>query len=103
MWSGAHRAPHSFPTRRSSDLDQDLSPAMSRHIKQLKSEIDQGIRRLIREGVHDGSIAPCDPKLAARSEEHTSELQSHHDLVCRPLLEKKIESKAGRPPVTPVP
>src|SRR5437773_9200863 len=23
-----------------------------------------------------------------RSEEHTSELQSHHDLVCRPLLEK---------------
>src|SRR5437773_6420225 len=26
---------------------------------------------------------------AARSEEHTSELQSHHDLVCRLLLEKK--------------
>src|SRR5471032_753661 len=25
----------------------------------------------------------------ARSEEHTSELQSHHDLVCRLLLEKK--------------
>src|SRR5437667_605710 len=24
-----------------------------------------------------------------RSEEHTSELQSHHDLVCRLLLEKK--------------
>ena len=24
-----------------------------------------------------------------RSEEHTSELQSHHELVCRPLLEKK--------------
>ena len=24
-----------------------------------------------------------------RSEEHTSELQSHHDLVCRILLEKK--------------
>src|SRR5437667_4657378 len=24
----------------------------------------------------------------ARSEEHTSELQSHHDLVCRLLLEK---------------
>src|SRR5437588_1710394 len=28
-----------------------------------------------------------------RSEEHTSELQSHSDLVCRLLLEKK---KAGR-------
>src|SRR5437773_3013024 len=27
--------------------------------------------------------------LQARSEEHTSELQSHHDLVCRLLLEKK--------------
>src|SRR5277367_6952546 len=26
---------------------------------------------------------------ARRSEEHTSELQSHHDLVCRLLLEKK--------------
>src|SRR5437773_9752368 len=28
-------------------------------------------------------------RLARRSEEHTSELQSHHDLVCRLLLEKK--------------
>src|SRR5437773_9727538 len=27
--------------------------------------------------------------LQLRSEEHTSELQSHHDLVCRLLLEKK--------------
>src|SRR5436190_11992065 len=27
--------------------------------------------------------------LALRSEEHTSELQSHSDLVCRLLLEKK--------------
>src|SRR5947207_3965178 len=27
--------------------------------------------------------------LLARSEEHTSELQSHSDLVCRLLLEKK--------------
>jgi AcrR family transcriptional regulator len=45
--------------------DQDLSPAMSRHIKALKSEIDHGIRRLIREGVQDGSIHPCDPKMTA--------------------------------------
>src|SRR5437773_9015270 len=28
-----------------------------------------------------------------RSEEHTSELQSHHDLVCRPLLEKKNKAR----------
>src|SRR5437773_8029426 len=32
-----------------------------------------------------------------RSEEHTSELQSHHDLVCRLLLEKK------KPPRSPLP
>src|SRR5437773_9703317 len=32
------------------------------------------------------AISKC---AAARSEEHTSELQSHHDLVCRLLLEKK--------------
>src|SRR5215204_2881197 len=30
-----------------------------------------------------------------RSEEHTSELQSHSDLVCRLLLEKKKEGPAG--------
>src|SRR5947207_7928222 len=29
------------------------------------------------------------PAAGARSEEHTSELQSHSDLVCRLLLEKK--------------
>ena len=45
--------------------DQDLSPGMSRHIKALKSEIDHGIRRLIREGVQDGSIEPCDAKMTA--------------------------------------
>src|SRR5437773_8865776 len=28
-------------------------------------------------------------RVPRRSEEHTSELQSHHDLVCRLLLEKK--------------
>src|SRR5437667_6354548 len=37
------------------------------------------------------------PAQAARSEEHTSELQSHHDLVCRLLLEKKnVESAVIR-------
>src|SRR5438034_3140912 len=30
---------------------------------------------------------------AGRSEEHTSELQSHSDLVCRLLLEKKKKKK----------
>src|SRR5437773_9064001 len=31
---------------------------------------------------------------SCRSEEHTSELQSHHDLVCRLLLEKKKKKLA---------
>src|SRR5437773_6110521 len=33
------------------------------------------------------------PSRQERSEEHTSELQSHHDLVCRLLLEKKKKKK----------
>ena len=37
-----------------------------------------------------------DPATKARSEEHTSELQSHHDLVCRLLLEKKKQKKEGQ-------
>jgi AcrR family transcriptional regulator len=46
--------------------DQDLSPAMSGQVKTLKSEIDQGIRRLLREGREDGSIrADVDPKMTA--------------------------------------
>src|SRR5260221_10263764 len=34
-------------------------------------------------------IRPSNAASARRSEEHTSELQSHSDLVCRLLLEKK--------------
>src|SRR5947207_8480386 len=34
---------------------------------------------------------------ASRSEEHTSELQSHSDLVCRLLLEKKNKSRLTGP------
>src|SRR5260221_1942863 len=36
---------------------------------------------------------------ARRSEEHTSELQSHSDLVCRLLLEKKKRTYAEIPAV----
>lgn len=45
--------------------NQDLSPVMSRKVKALKSEIDQGLRRLIRAGIEDGSIRPCDEKMTA--------------------------------------
>src|SRR5437667_987406 len=34
-----------------------------------------------------------DEFIVPRSEEHTSELQSHHDLVCRLLLEKKNNTR----------
>src|SRR2546421_9315037 len=37
--------------------------------------------------------ACCDWGLSGRSEEHTSELQSRSDLVCRLLLEKKKKKK----------
>src|SRR5438034_2977310 len=37
---------------------------------------------------------------AGRSEEHTSELQSHSDLVCRLLLEKKKIKKKKRKQTT---
>src|SRR5215471_2146606 len=36
-----------------------------------------------------GSSSPASTRASARSEEHTSELQSRRDLVCRLLLEKK--------------
>src|SRR4029434_6251300 len=35
--------------------------------------------------------------LLSRSEEHTSELQSHLNLVCRLLLEKKTQPETGSP------
>src|SRR5438034_6991489 len=40
-------------------------------------------------------------RLLARSEEHTSELQSHSDLVCRLLLEKKKQKRTTRKLKTP--
>src|SRR5260221_10913200 len=36
------------------------------------------------------SLSAC--SMRSRSEEHTSELQSHSDLVCRLLLEKKKDA-----------
>src|SRR5260221_10697866 len=36
---------------------------------------------------------PMPRVVSGRSEEHTSELQSHSDLVCRLLLEKKKKKK----------
>src|SRR5207248_9684807 len=44
-------------------------------------------RRAERDGRRDAYDQPCGGE--RRSEEHTSELQSPYDLVCRLLLEKK--------------
>src|SRR5437868_9040132 len=41
-------------------------------------------------------------EVVERSEEHTSELQSRFDLVCRLLLEKKNKEKQCPPPSTNV-
>src|SRR5204862_3593684 len=39
------------------------------------------------------SVLPTDGAEVTRSEEHTSELQSRRDLVCRLLLEKKKKDR----------
>src|SRR5690625_106298 len=43
----------------------------------------------LRSGAGGGARCPVGGKLIGRSEEHTSELQSRGQLVCRLLLEKK--------------
>src|SRR5207248_4482104 len=49
-------------------------------------------RLLERHRVHVARLEKA-PRVAVRSEEHTSELQSPYDLVCRLLLEKKKQKK----------
>src|SRR5438093_13545237 len=63
---------HSFPTRRSSDLFGSPAYAASR-INRLRNR---------------NASSPARMRFG-RSEEHTSELQSLTNLVCRLLLEKK--------------
>src|SRR5438034_2169885 len=43
-----------------------------------------------------GAARVGEPQVDGRSEEHTSELQSHSDLVCRLLLEKKKKNNDTR-------
>src|SRR5437773_8268767 len=78
---GDHRDLHSFPTRRSSDLFQS-------HGCRWIAAGQATVRNNYSHQSGPGRI--CSVRwLDQRSEEHTSELQSHHDLVCRLLLEKK--------------
>src|SRR5438034_7364981 len=48
-----------------------------------------GAPRITKDGVTVAKEIELPDKFENRSEEHTSELQSHSDLVCRLLLEKK--------------
>ncbi len=45
--------------------DSELSPETRRGVRDLKRRIDVSFRRLVSEGIADGSIAPCDPKLVS--------------------------------------
>src|SRR5438093_5616857 len=80
---------HSFPTRRSSDL-----------IVTIHSESKEAVSKQSKGSLSIGTIETLaafflPPYMQAyrhdRSEEHTSELQSLTNLVCRLLLEKKKE------------
>src|SRR5438132_6188857 len=93
--SRAPRALHSFPTRRSSDLGP---------LAGVEGHAGRVAPLLVLDDVAAEPLAPDGqlldrrrPERVAggdRSEEHTSELQSHSDLVCRLLLEKKKEKTA---------
>src|SRR5438034_7682907 len=86
--SGVLRSLHSFPTRRSSDLAGSSSNRSSRS---RRSASPSGrVSRIARTLSSTVSLRNTD---GSRSEEHTSELQSHSDLVCRLLLEKKKKKK----------
>src|SRR5947207_6373876 len=91
-----------FPTRRSSDLRRrgelcrrQSTPTREGHPRPLHSRAQAAYGRLVgflyriaRRILYAGGVLRSG-NVDARSEEHTSELQSHSDLVCRLLLEKK--------------
>src|SRR5205807_5379027 len=93
------RALHSFPTRRSSDLPVTLGggieieyglPLAAGSARKYPRSSQSGYQRCsTAAGSYRSGISP----VGARSEEHTSELQSPCNLVCRLLLEKKKKQK----------
>src|SRR5262249_58693060 len=94
------RAPPSFPTRRSSDLvatrSVQLPTASARStsiawLPMMRSA--SATRSSNRQQKQPPATSPAGtPRLRKRSEEHTSELQSLTNLVCRLLLEKKTKN-----------
>src|SRR5206468_6481985 len=94
------RALPSFPTRRSSDLGLGLrlrlglprDDALRRRLRRRGGRLLAPAHQLAERDVLAVVRLPALQDflhLLRRSEEHTSELQSRSDLVCRLLLEKK--------------
>src|SRR5207237_8244517 len=72
--------------------DNDPATVQSEQSLELAHGLAHDIAQLlVDDESSDGWLASCDVEGSgeARSEEHTSELQSHLNLVCRLLLEKK--------------
>src|SRR5207244_11014266 len=85
---------HSFPTRRSSDLDDAQSiysfrAATVRNILEFPNQFKPPAHIVTLEENYRSTQPILDACNKVRSEEHTSELQSPDHLVCRLLLEKK--------------
>src|SRR5690625_5702456 len=81
----------SYPTRRSSDL-QDITDELG-GVEITLTQPLQAHGQTIAAGTHtltgEQALAYTRQRHGLRSEEHTSELQSRGQLVCRLLLEKK--------------
>src|SRR5438105_8434560 len=93
----------SFPTRRSSDLQIRGMMGFGKHSATLMSESgppDFGINSWLEDELYQQYLHDRKTVDESRSEEHTSELQSRVDIVCRLLLEKKkkyrYRTNAGR-------
>src|SRR5207302_10874698 len=87
-----HRDLHSFPTRRSSDLTMLFIPIASvkgAHVIFGSMRYWLKTLLLLARGMPRGHRRWRSSEYHMRSEEHTSELQSRENLVCRLLLEKK--------------
>src|SRR5207302_3884082 len=92
--AGYHRDLHSFPTRRSSDLapDGQLHPLQQGFWEEHGLQCGYCTPGMIMAavGLLQDNPKPSEREIReGRSEEHTSELQSRENLVCRLLLEKK--------------
>src|SRR5256885_3396371 len=68
---------------------------MQQQMEQIQSDLASKTVEATSGGGAVKVVAKCDGTVASRSEEHTSELQSPCNLVCRLLLEKKKTNCSG--------